>query len=152
MVLCLLTLSDNLGNRPQLDLPGLGLVATALFCLTWAPVRAPEIGWGDREVIGALIAGAILMGVFLGWQRRARYPMIPLRYFRSRSFSTAPCSSLSRPRCCGAIVAPDPRTSMTWPCWSAARYRYVQPPARFTQVSSMTTDRLWPAAPGGPRR
>ena len=89
MVLCLLKLSDTVGNRPQLDLPGLGLVAAALFCLTWAPVRAPEIGWGNREVIGALIVGAILMGAFLGWQRRARYPMIPLRYFRSRGFSTA---------------------------------------------------------------
>jgi EmrB/QacA subfamily drug resistance transporter len=89
MVLCMTMLRESRGSRPQLDLVGLVLVAAALFALTWAPVRAPSVGWGSAEVIGALVAGAALMAAFLSWQRRARYPMLPLEYFRRRAFSTA---------------------------------------------------------------
>ncbi|MEW2548173.1 MFS transporter [Streptomyces sp. NPDC047002] len=88
-VLSLLLLKDSRGGRPQLDLLGLVLVAAALFALVWAPVRAPSIGWDSGEVIGALAVGAILMAAFIGWQRRARYPMLPLEYFGLRGFSTA---------------------------------------------------------------
>jgi EmrB/QacA subfamily drug resistance transporter len=89
MVLCLLLLKDSRGTRPQLDLVGLVLVAAALFALTWAPVRAPSVGWGSGEVIGSLVAGVVVMLAFLAWQRRARYPMLPLEYFGRRAFSTA---------------------------------------------------------------
>jgi EmrB/QacA subfamily drug resistance transporter len=89
MVLCTFKLRESRGDRPQLDPPGVVLVAGALFALTWAPVRAPSAGWGSAEVLGSLLAGAVLMAAFLSWQRRARYPMLPLEYFRRRGFSTA---------------------------------------------------------------
>jgi EmrB/QacA subfamily drug resistance transporter len=89
MALSVVKLRESRGNRPQLDLPGLGLVASALLALTWAPVRAPSIGWGSAEVIASLAAGALLMGAFLAWQRRAPHAMLPLEYFRRRGFSTA---------------------------------------------------------------
>ncbi|MFG1810556.1 MFS transporter [Streptomyces sp. NPDC049040] len=89
MVLCMVMLQDSRGTRPQLDLVGVALVSAALFALVWAPVRAPSIGWGDPQVIGALAVGAALMTGFLVWQGRARYPMLPLRYFRNRGFSAA---------------------------------------------------------------
>src|SRR5262249_28340993 len=40
-------------------------------------------------VIVALGLGVVTLIAFLLWERRARYPMLPLRYFRSRSFSAA---------------------------------------------------------------
>src|SRR5215472_5847756 len=40
-------------------------------------------------VAGALAAGAVLMAAFLAWERRARYPMLPLAYFRRRGFAAA---------------------------------------------------------------
>jgi EmrB/QacA subfamily drug resistance transporter len=89
MVLCMFKLREGRGDRPQLDLVGVVLVASALFALTWAPVRAPSVGWGSAEVLGSLLAGAVLIAAFLFWQRRARYPMLPLEYFRRRGFSTA---------------------------------------------------------------
>ncbi|WP_327286968.1 MFS transporter [Streptomyces sp. NBC_01198] len=89
IVLCLLMLQDSRGARPQLDLVGVALVSAALLALVWAPVRAPSIGWDDPQVLGALLVGAALMAAFLVWQGRARYPMLPLRYFRDRGFSTA---------------------------------------------------------------
>lgn len=80
---------ESHGPRPRLDLPGLALACAAIFALTWAPVRAPEIGWGTAEVVGSLAGGVALLAAFILWERRAAYPMIPLAYFRSRDFSAA---------------------------------------------------------------
>ena len=82
-------LQESHGPRPQLDFAGMTLAGAGLFALTWAPVRAPSIGWGSAEVVGALAAGTLLLAGFLAWERRARYPMLPLAYFRRRGFSTA---------------------------------------------------------------
>ncbi|MEU4237323.1 MFS transporter [Actinoplanes sp. NPDC026619] len=92
LVVALLTtvlLKESRGTRTHLDLPGLLLAGLALFALTWAPVRAPELGWDSGEVIGALVAGVVLMGSFLAWERRTTHPMLPLAYFRRRGFTTA---------------------------------------------------------------
>jgi EmrB/QacA subfamily drug resistance transporter len=82
-------LRESHGPRPQLDLVGLVLVGMGMFALTWAPVRAPSSGWGSAEVVGALVVGTLFLTAFLMWERRARYPMLPLAYFRRRGFSTA---------------------------------------------------------------
>ncbi len=83
-------LRESHGPRPQMDIPGLLLVGAALFALTWAPVRAPSVGWSSVEVVGALVAGAVLLAGFLGWEQRgARFAMLPLAYFRRRGFTTA---------------------------------------------------------------
>jgi EmrB/QacA subfamily drug resistance transporter len=84
-----LRLAESRGPRPGLDLAGMALAGAGLFALTWAPVRAPSIGWGSPEVTGALATGAALMATFLAWERRARYPMLPLAYFGRRGFATA---------------------------------------------------------------
>ncbi|WP_069467636.1 MFS transporter, partial [Actinacidiphila rubida] len=89
LLLCLARMPESYGRRPQLDVRGVVLAAAALFALTWAPVRAPEAGWGSGEVLGSLAAGAVLLTVFLMWQRRARHPMLPLGHFRDRTFSVA---------------------------------------------------------------
>jgi MFS family permease len=67
----------------------MALAGAGLFALTWAPVRAPSVGWGSPEVPGSLAAGVALMAAFLAWERRARYPMLPLAYFGRRGFATA---------------------------------------------------------------
>jgi MFS family permease len=80
---------ESHGPRPRLDLPGLALAGAAMFGLTWAAVRAPQAGWGSAEVVGCLVGGVAVLGGFIGWQLRARYPMVPMGYFRSRDFSAA---------------------------------------------------------------
>ncbi|MEV3854557.1 MFS transporter [Streptomyces sp. NPDC050095] len=82
-------LRESKGPRPQLDLVGLVLAAIGMFALTWAPARAPEAGWGSAEVLGSLLVGAAFVTAFVRWERRARYPMLPLAYFRLRGFSAA---------------------------------------------------------------
>ena len=85
----LVLIRESHGPRPRLDLPGIGLAGAAMFGLTWAPVRAPEIGWGTAEVIGSLAGGAAMLLGFILWELRAAHPMIPMGYFRSRDFSAA---------------------------------------------------------------
>jgi predicted MFS family arabinose efflux permease len=65
------------------------LAGAGFFAVTWGLVRANVVGWGSREVIGALIAGAALVGLFVWWERRAPSPMLSLSMFRRASFSTA---------------------------------------------------------------
>ena len=40
-------------------------------------------------MLGALVLGVALLAGFVVWERRARYPMVPLAYFRRRGFTTA---------------------------------------------------------------
>jgi EmrB/QacA subfamily drug resistance transporter len=87
-LLSAMLLRESHGPRPRLDLVGLPMVALGLLALVWAPVRAPEIGWGSGEVIGALIAGVAVIALFVAWESRAPVPMMPLEYFRRRAFST----------------------------------------------------------------
>jgi EmrB/QacA subfamily drug resistance transporter len=84
-----LLLRESHGPRPQLDIIGVILVTAGMFALTWAPVRAPSVGWTGPEVIGALVAGVVFVAAFLGWERRTAHPMLPLAYFGLRGFSTA---------------------------------------------------------------
>lgn len=88
-LLSLRKMNESHGPRPQLDLVGLGLVVLGMFGLTWGPVRAPGIGWDSPEVVTSLVLGAVVVAAFLAWERRTRYPMVPLGYFRSREFTTA---------------------------------------------------------------
>ena len=82
-------LRESKGPRPQLDLVGMVLAGAGLAALTWAPVRAPSVGWSSAEVRIALLAGVLLLAAFVAWERRTADPMLPLAYFRRRGFSTA---------------------------------------------------------------
>jgi MFS family permease len=48
---------------------------------------APDFGLGSPWVIGAVVAGALLVGAFVVSQAKLRAPMMPLSLFRSRAFS-----------------------------------------------------------------
>jgi EmrB/QacA subfamily drug resistance transporter len=78
---------ESHGADTALDIRGLALVTGGAFGIVWALVRGNAAGWGSAEVVGALVAGALLVGAFVAWELRAREPMLPMRFFRSRAFS-----------------------------------------------------------------
>ena len=82
-------LSESFGPRPRLDPVGLVIAGAGLLAATWGLVRANAVGWTSAEVVATLTAGAALVAAFVGWERRAPSPMLPLRLFRSRGFSAA---------------------------------------------------------------
>jgi EmrB/QacA subfamily drug resistance transporter len=82
-------LSESHGPAKHLDLPGLALGGLGLLGVVYGIVRGNEVGWGSAEILGSLIAGAVLVGAFVAWELRAPHPMLPMRFFRSRTFAAA---------------------------------------------------------------
>ncbi len=80
-------IEESHGGDTGLDLPGLGLISGAAFGIVWGLVRGNAAGWGSLEVVGSLAAGVLLVGAFIAWELRAREPMLPMRFFRSRAFA-----------------------------------------------------------------
>jgi EmrB/QacA subfamily drug resistance transporter len=92
--LALLRLDETTGPFGKVDLPGLGLASAGLFGIVWGLVRGNSVGWGSTEIVGALVAGALLVVAFVAWERRAENPMLPMRFFRNRTFALANVASL----------------------------------------------------------
>jgi MFS family permease len=87
VVLGLRLLPESRGASERLDLVGVGLVTAGVVCLVWALSRATDVGWSSSEVLGTLVAGAVLLVGFASWERSVAEPMVPLRLFRSREFA-----------------------------------------------------------------
>jgi EmrB/QacA subfamily drug resistance transporter len=89
-----LRLQESRGPNDALDLPGVGLASVGLFGIVWGLVRGNQVGWGSAEIVFALVAGTILLALFVLWEVRAKEPMLPLRFFRNRTFTAANVASL----------------------------------------------------------
>src|SRR5579862_6202155 len=92
--LVLLRLDESHGAFGRLDLPGLGLASTGLLGIVWGLVRGNGLGWGSTEIVATLTTGALLLVLFVLWELRAEAPMLPMRFFRSRTFALANVASL----------------------------------------------------------
>jgi EmrB/QacA subfamily drug resistance transporter len=86
--LVLARIPESYGPRSRLDLGGIALAAGAALGLAWGLMRANTAGWGSFEVVAALTAGIVLAVAFVMWEMRVREPMMPMRLFRSRAFSS----------------------------------------------------------------
>ena len=91
--LAFLRLRESRGPNDALDLPGVGLASAGLFGIVWGLVRGNQVGWGSAEIVASLVLGLGVLGLFLLWELRAEQPMLPLRFFRSRTFSAANVAS-----------------------------------------------------------
>lgn len=81
-------LRESFGAAAALDIPGLVLVAASAFAVAWALLRGNAAGWASTEVLSALVVGLLLAAAFVVWEWRAAAPMVPMRLFRSRAFSS----------------------------------------------------------------
>jgi EmrB/QacA subfamily drug resistance transporter len=87
-------LQETYGPTSRLDLPGLVLASGGLFGIVWGLVRGNGQGWASAEIVTALVAGAIVLAAFVLWELRAQAPMLPMRFFRNRTFALANAASL----------------------------------------------------------
>jgi len=95
MPLILRALPESYGRRQPLDLIGLVLVGAGVLSGVWGIVRGGDLGWASVPVAGALVAGVALIVAFIRHEAATAYPLVPLRLFRSRSFSVANVATLS---------------------------------------------------------
>lgn len=92
--LALLRLDESHGPHPSLDLVGTVLASGGLFGIVYALVRGNTDGWTSPLVLGGFFAGGALLIGFVLYELRAKHPMLPMRLFRHRSFSTINIASL----------------------------------------------------------
>ncbi|NUU25847.1 MAG: MFS transporter [Streptomycetaceae bacterium] len=90
IVVGLLVLSDTRtpGAAGRIDLPGVALLSAAMFCLVWGVIKSTDHGWGSGYTLAFLGGFVVLLLAFAGWQTRAAEPLMPLKLFRNRSFSS----------------------------------------------------------------
>ena len=86
-IVCVLVIvPESRGEHRSVDVVGTVLVTGAAFASVWGLTRGNGAGWASGEVVGALIAAAVLAAAFAWWQTRAPRPMLDPRHFRSRQF------------------------------------------------------------------
>jgi EmrB/QacA subfamily drug resistance transporter len=80
--------SDPQASR-DVDIPGVGLIITALTALTLALVQGATWGWGSTAIVALLAAAVVLFAVFVVVERRTANPIFSFDFFRRRNFAGA---------------------------------------------------------------
>jgi len=78
----------DLERRHKLDWPGVGIATAALFCFTFSLTEGQRYEWRPW-IWGLLVAGILLVGVFVAYQARRQddEPLVPFALFRDRNFT-----------------------------------------------------------------
>jgi EmrB/QacA subfamily drug resistance transporter len=87
-------LKESTGPSSRLDAAGTGLATAGLFAVVLGLVKAADWGWGSTSIVGLFVVGALFLGAFVMWERRAAEPVLPLRLFRNRGFTASNVASL----------------------------------------------------------
>jgi MFS family permease len=84
---------ESFGPVARLDIRGLVLVTGAALAIVWGLMRGNHVGWSSLEIIAVMLAGVVLAVAFVAWELRAPEPMVPMRFFRTRAFSSGIAAS-----------------------------------------------------------
>ncbi|MFD9908398.1 MFS transporter [Streptomyces sp. NPDC059063] len=79
------TLQKQPRAKSRLDVVGVLLVSSGLFCLVYGFSNASTHDWGTPSTWGVLVAGAVLLILFGLWQPRAQAPVLPPRVVLDRN-------------------------------------------------------------------
>src|SRR5437763_8182688 len=92
--LALIRLDETRGPTKRLDVPGVVLASAGLFGIVWGLVRGNSVGWASPEIVGSFVLGIVVLAAFVAWELRTSTPMLPMRFFRNRTFTLANSASL----------------------------------------------------------
>lgn len=73
----------------SIDAIGQILMILTLASTTFVLMEGDTLGWGDAELLGALLMAIMSVTGFILWERRTPEPVLDLRFFRSIPFSLA---------------------------------------------------------------
>jgi EmrB/QacA subfamily drug resistance transporter len=76
-------------TAPRLDPVGAALSIVGLAALLWAVIEAPIKGWGSTSTVVGLVAGTVILAVFVWWELRYSSPMLDMRFFENPRFTAA---------------------------------------------------------------
>jgi len=73
----------------RIDFAGALTVTAALMLAVYAIVNGNQAGWTSAQTLGLLAGAVAILAAFLAIESRVSAPLVPLRLFRGRNFSTA---------------------------------------------------------------
>ena len=76
-------------HAPPLDIPGAVGSIVGLGALVWAIITAGEHGWTAARPLAGFAVAAIVLALFVVWERRVANPMLDVSFFRNRRFTAA---------------------------------------------------------------
>ncbi|MDO8047032.1 MFS transporter [Janthinobacterium sp. SUN211] len=74
-------IADSETIQGRFDVAGAASSTLGMSALVYGLIRSAGAGWGDSLTQGALAAGVLLLAAFIGIERRAAQPILPLRLF-----------------------------------------------------------------------
>jgi len=83
------TESKDTSGDVATDIPGTLLVTGAIAALTYGLIEAGERGWNDTMILTSFVVAAVLGVAFVWVESRTEKPMVPLRFFKSPTFTGA---------------------------------------------------------------
>ncbi|MEV4846015.1 DHA2 family efflux MFS transporter permease subunit [Micromonospora matsumotoense] len=92
IVLALVVLKDERpapGSAPPLDVLGVALLSPGFAALIYALSQAGTAGFGATRVVLGIVLGVLLIVGYVVHARRTAHPLIDLRLFASRGFSSS---------------------------------------------------------------
>jgi EmrB/QacA subfamily drug resistance transporter len=81
--------SHDTSGTVATDIPGTVLVTLAIGSLTYGLIEAGQRGWNDSLILTAFAVSAVMFAAFVYVESRTARPMVPLRFFRSSTFTGA---------------------------------------------------------------
>ncbi len=87
--------STDTSGTVATDIPGTVLITGAIAALTYGLIEAGERGWDDTLILTSFVVAAILGVAFVWVESRTEKPMVPLRFFRSSTFTGANIDAFS---------------------------------------------------------
>jgi EmrB/QacA subfamily drug resistance transporter len=88
-------LKESRGPNASLDIPGVVLASGGLLGVVFGIVRSQALGWTSTTVIASIAVGVALLAGFAIHETRTRTPMLPMRFFRNRTFAATNGVSLA---------------------------------------------------------
>jgi EmrB/QacA subfamily drug resistance transporter len=78
-------------SKLRIDVTGVLISSAGLAALTYGVIRAGQDGWSDTFAVTTMVAGAVLLAGFVGWERivlrSGGLPLVDLGLFRSAGFT-----------------------------------------------------------------
>jgi EmrB/QacA subfamily drug resistance transporter len=71
----------------RLDVPGAVLSSAGLAGLIYGFINAGQHSWSSVTTCLPILAGLVLLGAFVAWQRRSSHPLIELSLFKNGQFA-----------------------------------------------------------------
>jgi MFS transporter, DHA2 family, integral membrane protein len=76
-------------EQAPLDPVGALLSILGIVLLVYGLIEAPSSGWASATTLAAFAFALVVLAVFVAWELRKDEPMLDMRFFRNRAFSTA---------------------------------------------------------------